>query len=109
MNPKYQPLFDPYIFANGVKVPNRLVMAPMTNFGSHPDGVVSDQELKYYVRRAKGVGMVITACAYVSASGKGFHGEFGADTDALIPSLERLATAIKIQGPKAILQIFHGG
>jgi 2,4-dienoyl-CoA reductase-like NADH-dependent reductase (Old Yellow Enzyme family) len=109
MNPKYQPLFEPYIFANGVKVPNRLVMAPMTNFGSHPDGVVSDQELKYYVRRAKGVGMVITACAYVSASGKGFHGEFGADTDALIPSLERLATAIKRQGPKAILQIFHGG
>jgi 2,4-dienoyl-CoA reductase-like NADH-dependent reductase (Old Yellow Enzyme family) len=109
MNPKYQPLFEPYIFANGVKVPNRLVMAPMTNFGSHPDGVVSDQELKYYVHRAKGVGIVITACAYVSASGKGFHGEFGADTDALIPSLERLATAIKRQGPRAILQIFHGG
>jgi 2,4-dienoyl-CoA reductase-like NADH-dependent reductase (Old Yellow Enzyme family) len=109
MNPKYQPLFEPFVFANGVALPNRLVMAPMTNFGSHPDGVVSDQELKYYVHRTKGVGLVITACAYVSASGKGFHGEFGADSDQLIPSLERLATAIKTQGAKAILQIFHGG
>jgi 2,4-dienoyl-CoA reductase-like NADH-dependent reductase (Old Yellow Enzyme family) len=109
MNPKYQPLFQPYVFANGTKVPNRLVMAPMTNFGSHPDGVVSDQEIAYYIRRAKGVGMVITACTYVSANGKGFHGEFGADSDQLIPSLQRLATAIKGQGAKAVLQIFHGG
>jgi 2,4-dienoyl-CoA reductase-like NADH-dependent reductase (Old Yellow Enzyme family) len=109
MNPKYQPLFQPYVFANGLKMPNRLVMAPMTNFGSHPDGVVSDQEIEYYTRRVKGVGLVVTACAYVSASGKGFHGEFGADSDRLIPSLRRLATTIKGQGAIAVLQIFHGG
>ncbi len=53
--------------------------------------------------------MVITACTYVTANGKGFPGEFGADTDEMIPSLRRLATAIKEQGAKAVLQIFHGG
>ncbi|WP_138416686.1 NADH-dependent flavin oxidoreductase [Aquibacillus sediminis] len=104
-----QALFSSYTFSNGVTLKNRMVMAPMTNFSSNPDGTVSDAELAYYARRSAGVSMVITACAYVTANGKGFPGEFGADTDEMIPSLTRLATTIKEQGAKAILQIFHGG
>ncbi|MNC29005.1 NADH oxidase [compost metagenome] len=45
----------------------------------------------------------------MSRSGKGFPGEFGADSDELIPSLRELAAAIKGEGAKAVLQIFHGG
>ncbi|WP_410512780.1 NADH-dependent flavin oxidoreductase [Paenibacillus sp. BR2-3] len=71
--------------------------------------MVSEQEEAYYIRRSQGVGMVITACVYVNEGGKGFHGEFGADRDELLPSLRKLAEAIKGQGAKAILQIFHGG
>jgi len=84
-------------------------MAPMTNFSSHQDGTVTEEEVNYYARRSKGVSMVITACAYITPNGKGFHGEFGADNDEMIPSLEKLATRIKEQGAKAVLQIFHGG
>ncbi|MFD6209189.1 NADH-dependent flavin oxidoreductase [Peribacillus sp. NPDC060253] len=109
MNSKYTPLFESFNLGKGLEVKNRLVMAPMTNFSSNPDGTVTDAEVKYYERRSNGVGMVITACTYVTANGKGFHGEFGADTDEMIPSLRRLASAIKAKGAKAILQIFHGG
>jgi 2,4-dienoyl-CoA reductase-like NADH-dependent reductase (Old Yellow Enzyme family) len=109
MNENYQPLLEPFKFKNGVELKNRIVLAPMTNFASHPDGTVSDEEINYYNRRSKGVGMVITACTYVTPNGKGFHGEFGADNDDMIPSLKRLADALKEQGSKAILQIFHGG
>ena len=109
MNPKYTPLFQPIILRSGIQLDNRVVMAPMTNFSSNPDGTVSDEEVAYYSRRSNGVGMVVTACAYVTANGKGFHGEFGSDRDDLIPSLRRLASAIKEQGAKAVLQIFHGG
>ncbi|MCL6602056.1 MAG: NADH-dependent flavin oxidoreductase [Paenibacillus sp.] len=105
----YKPLLESYEFANGIKLKNSVVMAPMTNFASHDDGTVSAEEEAYYIRRSHGVGMVITACVYVSRSGKGFPGEFGADNDELIPSLRKLADAIKSQGAKAILQIFHGG
>lgn len=84
-------------------------MAPMTNWSSNPDGSVTDAEVSYYARRSGGAGMVITACTYVTANGKGFHGEFGGDKDELIPSLHKLANGIKEQGAKAILQIFHGG
>ena len=109
MNPNYKKLFEPFTFRSGVTLKNRVLMAPMTNFSSNEDGSVSDAELAYYQERAGGVGAVVTACVYVTKDGKGFPGEFGADDDSLIPSLTRLASAIKEKGAKAILQIFHGG
>ncbi|TLS36236.1 NADH-dependent flavin oxidoreductase [Pseudalkalibacillus caeni] len=109
MNQKYNALFEPFTFENGIELKNRIMMAPMTNFSSNPDGSVTDAEVDYYARRSKGVGTVITACANVTANGKGFKGEFGSHRDDLIPSLKQLATGIKKEGAKAILQIFHGG
>ncbi|MDZ5472270.1 NADH-dependent flavin oxidoreductase [Bacillus sp. 31A1R] len=109
MNPNYKPLFDTVKLKSGHELKNRIVLAPMTNFSSHPDGTVSDEEINYYIRRTKGVGLAITACTYVTKNGKGFHGEFGGDTDEMIPSLRRLASALREQGATAVLQIFHGG
>jgi 2,4-dienoyl-CoA reductase-like NADH-dependent reductase (Old Yellow Enzyme family) len=109
MTVKNEDLLSPFRFTNGVELKNRIVMAPMTNFSSNPDGTVTDTEVSYYARRSKGVSMVITACTYVTENGKGFHGEFGGDKDDLIPSLKRVSSAIKEQGAKAVLQIFHGG
>jgi 2,4-dienoyl-CoA reductase-like NADH-dependent reductase (Old Yellow Enzyme family) len=109
MNDQFKSLFEPFQFKNGVRLKNRIVMAPMTNFSSNSDGTVSDAEVNYYARRSKGVSMVITACTYVTPNGKGFPGEFAGDQDEMVPSLNRLASAIKEEGAKAILQIFHGG
>jgi 2,4-dienoyl-CoA reductase-like NADH-dependent reductase (Old Yellow Enzyme family) len=45
---------------NGLKLPNRVVMAPMTHSFS-PGGVPTDDVAAYYRRRAKGgVGLIIT-------------------------------------------------
>ncbi|MCM3601836.1 NADH-dependent flavin oxidoreductase [Robertmurraya korlensis] len=109
MSVKNEDLLSPFRFSSGITLKNRMVMAPMTNFSSNQDGTVTDAEVSYYARRSAGVSMVITACTYVTANGKGFHGEFGGDRDEMIPSLRRIAEAIKQQGAKAILQIFHGG
>ncbi|MCP3762733.1 NADH-dependent flavin oxidoreductase [Domibacillus sp. A3M-37] len=109
MNSKYEPAFKPFTFPSGVEIKNRIVMAPMTNTAAYDNGEVSDEELAYYRARSGGVGTVITACTYVKRNGQGFPGEFGADSDELIPSLKRLATTIQEEGAKAILQIFHGG
>lgn len=109
MNQDTQAMLSSYTLPNGVELKNRLVMAPMTHWSSNQDGTVSDAELDYYGRRSSGVSMVITACTYVTPNGKGFHGQFSGDKDEMIPSLTKLAKAIKNQGAKAILQIFHGG
>lgn len=109
MKEKYSPLFEPYTLPNGTLLKNRVIMAPMTNYSSNSDGTVSDDEVNYYIKRSKGVSMVITACTYVTPNGQGFIGEFAGHTDEMIPSLRHLASSIKDQGAKAILQIFHGG
>ncbi len=95
MNAKYKPLFEEIALRSGIQLKNRIVMAPMTNWSSHEDGTVSDAEVNYYVRRSSGAGMVITACTYVTRNGKGFAGEFGADTDDMITSLRRLPPRLR--------------
>ncbi|MGJ9458436.1 NADH-dependent flavin oxidoreductase [Oceanobacillus sp. CF4.6] len=109
MQTKYTALLESYQLPNGIEIKNRMMMAPMTNYSSNPDGTVTDAEVAYYARRAKGVGAVITAVANITPGGKGFPGEIGCDRDELIPSLAQLAKSIKSQGAKAILQIFHAG
>ena len=109
MNKKYSPLFNPFTFRSGVEVKNRLLMAPMTTFSADEQDFVSDAELAYYEKRAGGVGVVITACAYVSKSGKGFEGQMAIDCDETIPRLSLLANTIQQKGAKAVVQIYHGG
>lgn len=109
MNEKYRELFATFTLPNGVNLKNRVVIAPMTHYSSNPDGTVSEDELKYYARRSHGVSMVITACTYVLTKGIGFHGQFAADRDEMIPGLSRVASTIKEKGAKAVLQIYHGG
>lgn len=101
----------PYTFANGVTVKNRVVIPPMTEQSSLEDGSVSRDELYYAGLRAGGVGMFISPVANVTANGKGFEGQLSAADDKFIPSLAKLATAMKGtgHGSKAILQIFHAG
>lgn len=102
-------LLSSFTLPNGVTLKNRVVMAPMTNFSSNQDGTVTEEEVNYYAHRSSGVSMVITACTNVTRNGQGFPGEFAAYSDDFIPSLTKLASRIKEQGAKAVLQIFHGG
>ncbi|OCA83269.1 NADH-dependent flavin oxidoreductase [Bacillus sp. FJAT-27225] len=109
MRNDYEAIFKDFTFQSGARIKNRILMAPMTNYSSDQEGMVTDEELAYYRVRSGGVGAVITACANVTSDGKGFKDQIGAYTDKQIPSLKRLADTIKGEGAKAILQIFHAG
>lgn len=97
------------VFKRGLKFKNRVIMAPMTTKMSFFDGEITSDEIKYYTLRSGEVGGVITAAANVSENGKGWKGELGVYDDKFIPGLSRLSAAIKRNGTKAILQIFHAG
>ena len=96
-------------FPSGVTLPNRLMMAPMTTQLSFYNGVITEDEITYYQERSKGLGAVITGAANVQDIGKGWPGELSIAHDEMIPRLSDLAKAIKENGAKAIVQIFHGG
>lgn len=74
-------------FRRGLTLKNRVVMAPMTTKMSFYDGVLTQDELKYYSLRTGEVGAIITAAANVQDNGKGWEGELSVATDQFIPSL----------------------
>jgi 2,4-dienoyl-CoA reductase-like NADH-dependent reductase (Old Yellow Enzyme family) len=98
-----------FVFNNGLRLRNRVVMSPMTTMASFYNGMVTQDEIDYYAARSSGPGMVITGVANVSASGKGFEGELSVSQDSMIPGLQEVANAIKKHGALAVLQIFHAG
>jgi len=106
---KYNKLFTPLSFGNGISLKNRIVMSPMTTWASNEDFTISDEEVEYYKKRVKGVGLVITGCTHVTANGIGFTHEFAGYDDTFLPSLKKLADAAKSGGAPAILQMFHAG
>lgn len=110
MKSNYNKILSPFTFpVSGINITNRIVLAPMTTFSGNDDGTTTDAEVAYYRERNQSAGLLITACAYVIRHGKGFHGQIGADSDELIPSLKRIADALKANGNKAVLQLYHGG
>ena len=102
---------DSFIFKRtGHKVRNRSVLAAMTNKQSHEDGTISDDEIKWLVRRAKGgFGLITTAAANVSEDGKGWEGEIGIYSDKHVKRLSVLTNQVHNYNCLIFSQLFHGG
>ncbi|WP_145436171.1 NADH-dependent flavin oxidoreductase [Staphylococcus hominis] len=109
MNNKYKKLFEIVTLPNGVSLRNRFVLAPLTHTSSNDDGTISDVEISYIEKRAKDVGLAINAASNVNDIGKAFPGQPSVAHDSDIEGLKRLATAMKKNGAKALVQIHHGG
>lgn len=102
-------LFETFHFPRGAKLKNRLLMAPMTSCSAFYDGTVTKEMLEYYRARAGLLGAVIVESGFIDNKGPAFPGALGVDSDDKIEGLAKLSSAVKGQGSKAILQIYHGG
>ena len=102
-------LFSP-IKIKSLELLNRAVMPPMgTNLGN-PDGTVSDANLAYIERRARGgPGLIITEITSVHPSGSAVPNELGAFHDQFIPGLRKIADAVHAAACKVALQLHHAG
>lgn len=104
------PLSSPLAFEGGRRAPNRWWLAPLTNQQSLADGLLGDAELGWLERRAAGgFGVVETCAAHVLPEGQTWPGQLGIFSDALLPGLSRLASALARHGALGIVQLFHGG
>ncbi|MGE0484040.1 MAG: NADH:flavin oxidoreductase [Gammaproteobacteria bacterium] len=103
-------LFEPLRFARGPAMPNRFMLAPLTNCQSNPDGTLSDDEFKWLTMRATGgFGLTMTCAAFVQPAGRGFAGQLGIFDDLHLPGLARLAAAIRAAGSRSSVQLHHAG
>ena len=101
--------FKKYTLNNKVEVPSLLAVAPMTLFGSNPDGTIGDEERNFYKQRATGIGLYILGATCVSKEGLAFDNQPRAFDDKDLPSNKERVKIIKEQGALAINQIHHGG
>ncbi|OCG22268.1 flavocytochrome c [Gilliamella sp. App4-10] len=106
---KNEHIFRPITLPNGVELKNCIVMAPMTTCSGFHDGSVTHDLIEYYRVRAGEIGTVIVECGFVDNKGLAFPGAIGLDCDDKIEGLAKIAKAIKEQGSKAIIQVYHGG
>ncbi|MEV0976942.1 NADH:flavin oxidoreductase [Streptomyces sp. NPDC049915] len=95
---------------NGLTVPNRIAMAPMTRMFS-PGGVPGEDVVSYYARRAAaGVGLIVTEGTYVGHESAGqsdrvprFHGE------EQLAGWAKVAEAVHAGGGTIVPQLWHIG
>ncbi|WP_328880852.1 NADH:flavin oxidoreductase [Streptomyces sp. NBC_00299] len=95
---------------NGLTVPNRIAMAPMTRMFS-PGGVPGEDVVSYYARRAAaGVGLIVTEGTYVGHDSAGqshkvprFHGE------EQLAGWAKVADAVHTAGGTIVPQLWHIG
>ncbi|MDV7714711.1 oxidoreductase [Oenococcus oeni] len=107
-------LQDSIIFRHGAKIKGRIVQPPMlTNSGN--DGYVTQDTLDYYAARSQSAGMIIVEYTTVSENG-GPSRSWARDREQLTiyddkfkPGMAKLATVIKKNGNKALLQLVHTG
>ncbi|MGV9561081.1 NADH:flavin oxidoreductase [Streptomyces sp. NPDC003480] len=95
---------------NGLTVPNRIAMAPMTRMFS-PGGIPGEDVVAYYSRRAAaGVGLIVTEGTYVGHESAGqsdrvprFHGE------EQLAGWARVAEGVHAAGGTIVPQLWHIG
>jgi len=102
--------FEPLTFQRGPAWKNRFVLAPLTNSQSHADGVLSDDEQHWLLKRAQGgFALTMTCAAHVQAQGQGFPGQLGIFADKHLDGLTGLAKAIHAAGSVSSVQLHHAG
>jgi 2,4-dienoyl-CoA reductase-like NADH-dependent reductase (Old Yellow Enzyme family) len=93
-----------------IKIPNRIVMPPMTTRTADINGFVTVDTLAYYRARAEGgVGLITVEMVSPEKAGKHRKHELGICTDEYVPGLMKLVEHIHCAGSKASIQLGHGG
>ncbi len=93
-----------------MELSNRVVLPPMgTNLGN-PDGSVSEANLAYLTRMARGgAGLIIIEVCAVHPSGPSINSELCVYEDRFIPGLKKLVNVAHAAGSKIALQLHHAG
>ncbi len=110
MNEYFPELFRPGYIGN-LWLRNRIVMAPMATHFAHINGEVSDTLIAHYATRARGgVGLIIVeaACVTSMAANESF-GQLYISNPRYVLGLNRLSEAIRANGSRAFIQLFHAG
>ncbi|PDS48532.1 alkene reductase [Rhizobium anhuiense] len=100
-------LFEPYALG-GIKLSNRIVMAPLTRNRAGPGFVPGDLTVEYYAQRAS-AGLIVSEATQISQQGQGYQDTPGIYTQAQIDGWRKVTDAVHAKGGHIFLQLWHVG
>jgi len=93
-----------------VETRNRVVRAGTSESMAGPGGEVTDELVTLYEELARGgVGLIFTGHFYCDPRGRYGKRQVGIDSDAAIPGLARLTSAVHRHGGRILAQVAHAG
>jgi N-ethylmaleimide reductase len=101
------PILQP-VTLGGLRLKNRVVMAPMTRSRADDAGVPPDYAADYYAQRAD-AGLIITEATNISAQARGYPRTPGIWTEAQVAAWRRVTAAVHRRDGKIFLQLWHTG
>jgi len=102
-----QLLFTP-VTIGSLKLPHRVVMAPMTRSRAGEGQVPTPLMAEYYAQRASAA-LIITEATQFSLQGYGYPDTPGIHTDAQVEGWRRVTDAVHARGGHIYLQMWHVG
>jgi len=100
-------VLTPYVL-DGLSLPNRLVLAPMTRSRALEGGVPSPLALEYYVQRASAA-LIVTEGTQVSPEGQGYIATPGIYSPEQEAGWKRIVDAVHAAGGRIYAQLWHVG
>jgi len=94
----------------GTRLPNRIVMSPMSQKKALPGGQATDWHLVHYGSRAVGgVGLVMIEDCAVRADGRTGPASLSLETDEHVSAVRRIVRFCQEQGSQVGIQLGHAG
>lgn len=100
-------LFTPFD-AGALRLPNRIVMAPMTRSRAGVGNVPTPLMATYYRQRAS-AGLIVTEATQVSPEGVGYPDTPGIHTDEQVAGWSQVVREVHAAGGRILLQLWHVG
>ena len=100
-------LFTP-LQAGDIRLPNRIVMSPLTRARAGTAHIPNDMMVDYYSQRASS-GLMMTECTMVDAHACAFIGEGGIYSSAHVAGWKRVTDAVHTKRGRIFMQIWHPG
>jgi N-ethylmaleimide reductase len=103
MNALFQPLQ-----AGALRLPNRILMAPLTRCRADDDHVPGSLIAEHYAQRAS-AGLIIAEATMAMEGNSAFWREPGIYSEAQVAGWKKVTEAVHAAGGQIALQIWHGG
>ncbi len=100
-------LFSP-IQVGAYRLPNRIVMAPLTRNRAGQGNTVGALQVEYYAQRAS-AGLIVTEATQVSPQGVGYAGTPGIHSAEQVAAWRAVTEAVHQRGGRIFLQLWHVG